>query len=45
MRTDADGLVWYYLTTGIIGREIYVMSAVQPTWYRSAWVISTTVTA
>ena len=31
MRTDADGLVWYYLTTGIIGREIYVMSA-DPTY-------------
>lgn len=26
LRTDADGLVWYYLTTGIIGREIYVLS-------------------
>lgn len=26
MRTDADGIVWYYLITGIIGREIYVMS-------------------
>ena len=31
LRTDADGLVWYYLTTGIIGREIYVMSA-DPTY-------------
>ena len=31
MRTDADGLVWYYLTTGIIRREIYVMSA-DPTY-------------
>lgn len=27
MRTDVDGLVWYYQITGVIGREIYVMSA------------------
>ncbi|WP_375417405.1 RagB/SusD family nutrient uptake outer membrane protein [uncultured Hymenobacter sp.] len=26
IRTDVDGIVWYYLTTGIIGREIYVLS-------------------
>lgn len=26
MRTDADGLVWYYLITGQIGREIYAIS-------------------
>ena len=31
MRTDVDGIVWYYLTTGIIGREIYVMST-DPTY-------------
>jgi len=26
MRTDVDGIVWYYLTTGILGREIYVIN-------------------
>lgn len=31
LRTDVDGIVWYYLTTGIIGREIYVMST-DPTY-------------
>ena len=31
LRTDADGLVWYYQITGVIGREIYVLSA-DPTY-------------
>lgn len=27
MRTDVDGIVWYYQITGVIGREIYIMSS------------------
>ncbi len=30
MRTDADGIVWYYQITGVIGREIYIMSSSDP---------------
>lgn len=32
LRTDADGIVWYYQITGVIGREIYIMSSSDPTY-------------